>query len=382
MKRVKRILRILAVNAALFGAGIVIVELAFGAWLDTTRLNRLHILKDCDFEFDVSNLYEDPNPIITYSRDKYGLRGTHSTPEGIDILTVGGSTTDQHYIRDGETWQDVLQQRFESAGVTVIVANAGIDGQSSSGHIKNFKWWFPYIPRLAPDAILFHIGLNDFHKDARDSDDDLLRGDQGFNLRRSIGENSALWNLARTLRGTWKAMVVKKIGHRSIDFERLQWTRQALQDDYRFMQPRLNAYADRLRILADMTRSFGAEPIFVSVPSRQYRITPDGIEGQNAVSSYERCEINGVDFYHMMRQLDSVTEAVAAEKGALFVDLASHAGWADADFYDFAHMTPRGAEKVGTHLYEALRSTIPGTEQIDPPDSEPRRASLRAVPRG
>ena len=370
MKRFNHILKILTVNAVLLSVGIGIIELAFGGWWDTRRLNRLHLFKNRDLNYDVSHLYKDPNPIITYSRDEYGIRGTHASPDRIDILTVGGSTTDQRYIRDGETWQDVLQKRLGSTGETVIVANAGVDGQSTFGHIKNFKWWFPHIPDLTPHIILFYIGLNDFHIDAGYSYDDLLGGEQSFNLSRSIKENSALWNLARTIHGTWKAMVVKKIGHRSIDFKGQRWTRQTLQDDYKFMQPRLNAYAERLRILSDLTQDFGAQPIFVSQPSRRYRFTPDGIEGHRSLISYEDHQINGLDYYHMMRQLNNVTKAVAIEKGALFVDLASHAAWADTDFYDFSHMTPQGAEKVGTLLYGALRSIILSADQIAPPDKE------------
>jgi len=72
----------------------------------------------------------------------------------------------------------------------------------------------------------------------------------------------------------------------------------------------------------------------------------------------------------MMRQLNNVTKAITIEKGALFVDLASHAAWADTDFYDFSHMTPQGAEKVGTLLYGALRSIILSADQIAPPDKE------------
>jgi lysophospholipase L1-like esterase len=370
MKRLKRILTIIAVNCLLLAVGFAIVELVFGGWLDTRKLNRLNLLKDCVLQYDVSNLYKDPNPIIQYSRDKYGLRGTHDSPGSIDILTVGGSTTDQRFIRDGETWQDVLQEGFRRAGVAVVVANAGVDGQSTYGHIKNFEWWFPNVPNLKPDYILFYVGLNDFHKEAGYSYDLLVGENQGFNLKQKIKENSALWHLVRTLRGVYAAMVVKKIGHRSIGFRETQWTRDALQNDYGFMEPRLSEYANRLRILADMTNGRGAKPIFVSQPSRQYRITPDGIVGRSSVSSYDDHPFNGVDYYKMMKQLDSVTEAVASEKDALFVDIASHPGWVDTDFYDFAHMTPQGAEKVGTLIYKSLRNTIQGAEQIAPRNKE------------
>ena len=367
MIRVKRILRILAVNAVVLAFGIEIIELAFGGWLDTSRLNRLNLIKDRIIKYDASNLYNNPNPIITYSRDKYGLRGSHSTPSSIGILTVGGSTTDQRYIRDGETWQDVLQRRFQKAGVTVMVANAGLDGESTFGHIKNFEWWFGDIPGLAPDYILFYVGLNDFYKDAGDSYDHLLDDKRSFSLKRTFRKNSALRYLARTLRGIYQANV-QGIGHQSIDFDTLTWTQQALQDDYGFMVPSLNAYAERLRILAHMTHQSGSKPIFVTQPSRKYRVTSHGIEGVHNANSYEGHEINGVDFHFMMRRLDSVTKAVSDEKGALFVDLASHTNWADADFYDYSHMTPQGAKKVGNLLYEGLRVIIPDAERVAPPD--------------
>ena len=149
-------------NCVILGGGIIVLEIAFGGWFDTQNLNRLHLIKNSVFNFDVSDLYDYPSPVIRYSRDKYGLRGNHDIPRDIDILTVGGSTTDQRFISDGETWQDVFQERFGNAGVDLIVANAGVDGQSSVGHIKNFEWWFPTISDLSPKYILFYVGLNDF----------------------------------------------------------------------------------------------------------------------------------------------------------------------------------------------------------------------------
>ena len=64
-----------------------------------------------------------------------------------------------------------------------------------------------------------------------------------------------------------------------------------------------------------------------------------------------------------MRKLDSVTKDVADEKDALFIDLAGYTGWVDTDFYDFGHMTPQGAEKVGDLLWRAMRNIITNAEQ-------------------
>lgn len=371
MKPPVRLLALLGGNVALLAVGIAAVELIFGGWRKPDGLNQVLVPKSVTLRHDISNLYADPNPVIVYSRDRYGLRGSHSRPADIDLLTVGGSTTDQRMIRDGETWQDVLQREFAAAGTPRVVGNAGVDGQSTYGHLQNFKWWFPNVPGLAPDYVLFYVGLNDFYKDAGYRFDDLQDAPQGLDLRRRLRQNSAVWNLVRIVRGAWDARVVYGIGHRAVDFRRVEWTNQPRQARYEFMQPRLDAYADRLRRLAEATRAFGAIPIFVSQPTRQVRLTPDGMVGGAATSFYEGREINGVDYGRMMRQLDRVTGSVAAEQGAVFIDLAGRTDWEDADFYDFAHMTPAGAAKTGRHLHEALVRALPGMGRSRPAPAGP-----------
>lgn len=362
MKRSKRILFMVSINLLILGIGVAIAELIFGGWINEENVNRLNLIRDCTLEYDASELYSGTSPTIKYSRDKHGLRGSHETPGQIDILTVGGSTTDQRYIGDGETWQDVLQNQFSQSGQSIVIANAGVDGQSTYGHIKNFEWWFPNIPGLSPKYILFYVGLNDFYKEAGGRYD-RLGGEEQHTLMDRIEARSAIWHLVRTLHGTYKAMVVNKIGHRPLDFSEVQWTNQPVQDNYDFMERRLKEYASRLRILAKRTKDLGASPIFVSQPSCRYRITKEGLVGDNTIGSYDSHTYNGVDYYYMMKRLDSITEAVALEKNAIFVDLASHSGWVESDFYDFEHMTPAGAKKVGVLLHEALKERSDFMEQ-------------------
>lgn len=374
VKRYKLILGIFLVNLALLGIGIVIIELQFGAWLKPHNMNPPNVIKNKTYKFDASRLYETVSPIITYSRDKYGLRGVYGDdPSRIDLLTVGGSTTDQRYIADGSTWQDVIQKQFASTGTPIVVANAGVDGQSTIGHIKNFDWWFPYIPQLKPKYILFYIGLNDFYINEHSNSDPFVDPNQNP-LIAAIRQNSALWHAARTIRGMYLAMIKLKIGHRGVDFTKVQWTREPVQNSYGFMSGQLDAYATRLRILVDRTRQFGSQPIFVTQPSRHFRRTKNGVEGEahfpQAHFPYEGRHINGVDYYHMIGRFNSVMETVSREEDVFFIDLAGESEWADDDFYDFYHMTPRGARKVGLYLFERLRDIVntaePGTTPAFP----------------
>jgi|CXWL01.1.fsa_nt_gi lysophospholipase L1-like esterase len=358
MKRYQLVLAVVGINLLLLAAGVAAVELAFGGWLDSRRLNRLNILKDRVYTHDVSSLYQTDRPMVTYTRDRHGLRGAYGSPGNIRILTVGGSTTDQRHIRDGETWQDVLQQEFSKAGSNAAVANAGIDGQSSFGHIANFKWWFPDVPGLAPEYILYYVGINDFHKDAADRFDRYVAEGANPALGERIRDNSAVWNLLKTLQGMYKARVVQRLAHHRFRFDEVKWVRDPLQADYAFAAPRLEAYSERLRLLADLTVKAGAIPVFVSQPSRHYRVAAGRIEGQAIESLYDGRRINGIDYRQLMRRFNGAMQAVAAEKGALYVDLASREEWVDADFYDPVHMTPQGAGKVGAFLYEALKDQV------------------------
>ena len=102
--------------------GLVAVELIFGSWVHSGFTNQLGILRSTHRTFDVSDLYprSSSDPAV-YTRDPNGLRGPFNSIEGIDVLTVGGSTTDQRYIADGETWQDALADAAGSSGIQLEV---------------------------------------------------------------------------------------------------------------------------------------------------------------------------------------------------------------------------------------------------------------------
>src|SRR5262245_43873284 len=198
----RRTARIVATIIAVLAVGLAGVELVFGAWLGADRLNRLNLIRNRVLTYDVSGLYDSPAAAITYSRDRYGLRGDYGgDPARIELLTIGGSTTDQRAIGDGATWQDVLSRRAAAAGRPLVVANAGVDGQSTVGHLKDFDWWFPSIPGLKPTRILFFVGLNDVHVEPGEPGDAVEHG----SLVAAFNDRSAVWYLIRTARGMFKA---------------------------------------------------------------------------------------------------------------------------------------------------------------------------------
>ena len=123
--------------------GVILIELGLrivnydNDWIKTEEAN---ILKDFQFSYDASYLYKSDFSRINYVRNEYALRDACESPSDIDILTVGGSTTDQRYVPYEFTYQAILQERlkevFDDFG---CVSNAGVDGHSTWGHIFSFE---------------------------------------------------------------------------------------------------------------------------------------------------------------------------------------------------------------------------------------------------
>ncbi len=332
------------------------MELIFGGWFRSNNFDQLNILRSRKIPINVSKFYKTKDPIITYTRDDYGLRGSFGSPDEIDVLTIGGSTTDQRYINDGATWQDIAQDIFKVNGKKVIFGNAGIDGQSTVGHISNFQFWFPYIPNLKPKYILFYIGLNDFNLKGGNKYDDFLSDKNS--LKSNFKQKSIFYREARILKGLYEASV-SNLNHASINFSQIEWTKNGLQNSYEeLMKDRSQQYGKRLQILTDKVRRFGSEPIFVTQPSRWFRRNGGEIEGVTTSVLFDKIHINGIDYYNMMNILNSKTCEVAKKNNILCFDMAQEINLEDSDFYDFVHNTPNGARKIGEYIYQKMDKVL------------------------
>jgi len=221
-------------------AGVILEGLA-GGWFARDRSSQLNLVRNATFVFDATALYPGGGRVL-YRRDAFGFRGRYPDPSRVDILTVGGSATDQRYLTEGQTWQDVLSADLSEHGKSVSVVNAGVDGQSSYGHLKDFEAWFPTVPGLRPRYVLIYLGVNDvFSPQARIKDD--LTGRDSW--RAWIQSRSALYRLYRTLRGMFLARFQYPVSHRHVDFQARHWTSLGRQDP-RLNYPHLDVYRERL----------------------------------------------------------------------------------------------------------------------------------------
>jgi hypothetical protein len=356
MKRLKVAAKLLAVNGLILFVGLLILEAIFGNWFSPERMNRLNVRRNFETEFDISPVYPSATGRSRYVRDQYGFRGRYPSPDSIDILTIGGSTTEQRLLSEGETWQDCLARQFERHGKRVSVVNAGIEGQSTFGNIRNFDWWFPFVPNLRPRFVLAYVGINDvFRMDDSIPLDDLYAAEPAW--RRFIKERSGLYSLYQKVIGAWAVARVENLDRERVDFQSIQWVDQPLLKDHAVIMERpLRSYEERLTLLLQKIKDFGATPICVTQTTLKWKFEGGKLVGIPPYPTILGTEINGVDFYYMLGLLNARTLQVCAREGGIPVDLAGELVLEEQDMYDFMHTTPRGAEKIGRYLYSKLSS--------------------------
>ena len=103
---------------------------------------------------------------VIYTRDANGYRGWKSKSNNQKyVLAIGGSTTDERYVSDDETYTELLEDILSKKGFFDIdVINAGVDGQSTFGHLFSLIEWHEKIFSNYKDdteLVLFYLGVND-----------------------------------------------------------------------------------------------------------------------------------------------------------------------------------------------------------------------------
>jgi|TARA_B100000959_G_C14906369_1_gene593161 hypothetical protein len=354
--------RTLRINLSLIVLIAIVTELIFGGWIGT-NYGLLIIPKNFYRKFDVSHLYDNNGEAIYYKRDKHGLRGEYGAPSKIDILTIGGSTTDELFIDEGKTWSDTIARFFAMENKKITVANAGVGGQTTVGHSIIFEQWFPIIPDMKVRYVLAYIGINDIAL-LDDTLDDIQYLDsiqeENKKVKQYLLNNSALYTLLRNLRGMVRARSANLI-HNEENWDGSQWTEPPKQPDIdKFIRnhaPALNAYGVRIKHLAQIIHNFGAKPIFVTQNNGKYRIR----KGKVYLAPRKDGTLNYTD-YIMMAAMARVTMKTCQVIDAICIDIANELFFVDGDHYDGIHTTPTGSEKIGRYLHSKLKDIIPATD--------------------
>ncbi len=157
----KLIIKLFFSNFFIFIFLYLILEIFTGNLLFKKKLDCAYLLCNKTYNFLTPFEFYEKNEKIIYHRDEYGFRGRRKDINNIDVLAIGGSTTDERFLKLDDTWTEKLEKLFLNSGLDIDIVNAGVDGQSTIGHIWNFDNWFKKLKKFRTKYIIFYIGINE-----------------------------------------------------------------------------------------------------------------------------------------------------------------------------------------------------------------------------
>jgi hypothetical protein len=356
--------KVLGINLIIALVGVIALELALGHWFAPYHPPSGSIFRRT---FKLEQRYYEPHGVITYVRDEYGLRGPEKDLKKIEVATVGGSTTDQILLSEGQTWQDAI---YALTGIGIT--NAGDEGISSTGHVIALTEWLHRIPNFHPRFYLHYIGLND----AAFAYLWTLPGSKAF-AETQIADQENRHALHRFIRGrsalvqgyialkSWlsgppevfsAAPAPRQAGAPEV---RAEVNEQSIADYIR------QIYEPNLRRLILEHQKRREQAIMVSQTTRPslFRVEGDTVWVRDP----------GVAGYVVaLRLMNAATRRVCMEYASTchFIDLASEISFSDDEFYDRVHTTPAGARRIGVYLAEKL---LPIVRSANSSATAPRR---------
>jgi lysophospholipase L1-like esterase len=290
---------------------------------------------------------------------------------------LGGSTTECYYLSDGKTWPDRLGAELKTWFPRAWVNNAGMDGQSTFGHIKLFE---QHIADLHPKVVLIMAGVNDQAKSREGLYDGNVRpaGPPPANLSGRVthwlSRHSETYALGFVI---VRSLAAQKtgVGHGNLNFAAMGEVTvpgDVAEKVLSAHRPYIPAYGERLVRLAEMIRAHGALPVFVTQAAMWGEGTDPttgrsiGLWGSavEPLPDGKTATINAATSWHILELYNEETRQIGARFGVPVVDLGREMAKDSKFFYDWYHMANEGAAEAGRliarDLCPILKSAFPG----------------------
>lgn len=306
--------------------------------------------------FTETNPYNKKVDAVNVTRyNSIGFRGPEypQDPEKfVKILTVGGSTTASVSLTEGKTWPDLLYRELQRHSDRYWLNNAGLDGHSTFGHLILLE---RYIAELAPDYILYLIGVNDVDRE------DLNWYDQGFaaealSMKDKIVAASELLATAQTIKRSLMAYDHGLTRGYDMDFAslpRLELSETEMAQALARQAGLLPRYRERVHALIRNTRAIGAEPVLLTQPALYGRAVDPTLSIDLANIEY----IDGISSelqWEILELYNDVVRELATQEAVLLIDLGQQMPKDSRYYFDWIHYSNEGAQLVAKIVGDAL----------------------------
>ena len=347
-----KLTKTLLINILIFLTLIFFIEIFFGYWFDQDNLGsymREHRMKKTLYELKSDEkIYKH-----IYKRNYYGFRGEEINLNEIRAILVGGSTADERYKPEEFTIVGFLNKKFEEKGSKLKIINAGIEGQSTMGHISNFKHWFPKLKNFSPDYIIFYIGINDALKNIEnknniETDDGWLLNPNIFDsIKDNIKSRSLILDSIRKIKhkyykGNEKKRIIYDfdymIKNKSSDFEYQNFDEKLKYYDLEKIldenKKRIKYYLANVDKLFKYSKKIGAKPVFINQEAGRKDIT-EKLFALN-VSLINHCKKNSYNCINLAKKLNGNPKY----------------------WWDGIHTTATGSKNISEIIFSQLESII------------------------
>lgn len=330
---------------------IFIIEIISGKYLSKNRLdcsylhcnanyNYVNRTREATMQKNYDTFYD-----IVYQKDKYGFRGKRKQISKIDILTVGGSTTDEKFLNLENTWSHKLEENFKRIDKNIDVVSAGIDGQSSHGHIWNLKNWFPKIENFKTKYIIYYMGINENLKKKPDTvfdlnKDNLTKINQiKFYIQRNNGLLYKTYNIFR-----------KKYYNLYLNsgYQPLLPKYSKIKNTFTPNIKHKNNLVKNLSQIKKLTEELNATPIFVTQRTQFWKeINGEILLANNVI-------YNNKDHYNYEKFIAKTIINFCQENDLVCIDIFNNIKFDEEDHFELAHTTAKGSKKIADYIFKKL----------------------------
>ncbi|MCH7653824.1 MAG: SGNH/GDSL hydrolase family protein [Chloroflexi bacterium] len=319
-----------------------------------------------------------------FSVNSQGIRGDELGGDtSYRILALGGSTTENGFLDQSETWPQLLQRQLnERSDSRTWVGNAGKSGLNSRHHVVQMRYLLPELGEI--NAIVMMVGINDLTlRLGQDSEYDesysIGAGEEGRLIRRAFSvypvefntsfyKRLALWGVAKKLKAFTSAgdQSQEELQRKHITWRANRQQASGFRDRLPDMASALDEYAQNLRAIAATAEERSVRLILLTQPAMwQYEISEkqDSLLWFGGIGDFQN-KVGG-EYYSvaaLSQALSMYNETlldVCRDTGIECIDVASSMPGDAGNFYDDVHFTEKGAESVAGVVAEYMSQNVP-----------------------
>ncbi|MGH2570865.1 MAG: SGNH/GDSL hydrolase family protein [bacterium] len=293
---------------------------------------------------------------VVHTKNSLGFRGPEPPRDFracLSIVVIGGSTTECFYLSDGQSWPEQLQAQLQPAFPRLWVNNAGLDGHSTFGHTVLMR---DYISKLRPSMALFLVGVNDLFADGPRTLDHLDRSP----IAGRLAEHSELFAVVLNMVRHRRTAGVKSLGAmpKRLNLQVPEYTDFPVEEEEAVLRSQrrfVPEYESRLKLLMEMARRSGIEPVLITQPALFGDALDDVTQADlDRVSIEIYRKMNGFTAWRLLEMYNDVIRRVGREQGVKVIDLAREMPKSSRYYYDYLHYGKEGAAEVARIVAQQL----------------------------